>query len=299
MPRPTLPTLRHADLDRELPALANLVAASQPVDGLHPPGEHQHLLWSLHEAAETCLLVLEKEGVAAGYAGLIATPQPGVWNLELGMRQEMHRSGDWGPLLEAAVSEVRNRGGNAARLWPHLPELMAAARRLGFVEERRLLRLHRSLPSTEEVEIPEGISLEHFVAGGDEAGVDEVTVEAFAGTAEQWVWTPEVMAARRNMGWFDPRDLITARDGRELLGFCWVKWGEPQRGEIYLLAVRPSAQRQGLGRALALAGLQRMARHGAGEAFLYVDDANQAALTLYQDLGFNLDHVDVALLKRW
>ncbi|HKX76141.1 MAG TPA: mycothiol synthase [Acidimicrobiia bacterium] len=299
MPGSALPSLRPADLEGDLPTLNELMAASQAVDGLHPPGEHQQLSWAVEEDLEAQVLVLEEDDVAVGYAALISTPEPGVWNLELGLRREWHRSAEWGPLLQAAVREVGNRGGKAARLWPHLPEMVAAAQALGFVEERRLLMLRRSLDNLERAVIPEGVSIEHFFAGEDEVDLARVTTQAFAGTAEQWIWTPPVLAARQRMTWFDPADLITACDRRGLLGFCWVKWNGPDRGEIYLLAVQPQWQGRGLGRGLALSGLQRMVEKGAEEAFLYVDDTNQRAITLYQSLNFGLDHVDVALLKRW
>ena len=69
-------------------------------------------------------------------------------------------------------------------------------------------------------------------------------------------------------------------------------------GEIYVLAVDPAFLGRGLGRAIALDGLDYLARHRhATRAILYVDSANVAAVNLYRRLGFTTERTDRAY--RW
>ena len=51
---------------------------------------------------------------------------------------------------------------------------------------------------------------------------------------------------------------------------------------------------RGLGRELALAGLDHLADKGLTVGMLYVDATNDPANKLYADLGFTRDHTDRA-----
>ena len=57
---------------------------------------------------------------------------------------------------------------------------------------------------------------------------------------------------------------------------------------ISCLVVRPRARRRGVGRALTLAALELAADIGADRAFLQVEASNDAAATLYRELGFRV-----------
>jgi ribosomal protein S18 acetylase RimI-like enzyme len=63
--------------------------------------------------------------------------------------------------------------------------------------------------------------------------------------------------------------------------------------------VAPGHQRRGIGAALVSEGLRDLAeRRGAEVGMLYVDADNTAGNALYGQIGFRLDHVDRALVKR-
>ena len=160
---------------------------------------------------------------------------------------------------------------------------------------RELLQLRRPLPLPDHDD--PGLSLRPFRPGHDEQAWLEVNNRAFNWHAEQGNWDLSTIRDREAQPWFDPEGfLLHERDGR-LAGFCWTKVHpdtDPPLGEIYVIAVDPAFQGQGLGRALAVAGLDWLAARGLGTGMLYVDGQNVAALRLYEHLGFSVDHVDRA-----
>ena len=125
------------------------------------------------------------------------------------------------------------------------------------------------------------------------------------------------LAARMGEPWFDPAGFFLVRDERtaddpatwdgvrgptpepgRLAAFHWTKVEPdvgadgPRVGEVYAVGVSPDAQGLGLGRALTLAGLHRMAEQGVDVVDLYVDADNAAAVRLYESLGFGLFAAD-------
>ena len=61
-----------------------------------------------------------------------------------------------------------------------------------------------------------------------------------------------------------------------------------------MIGVDPSRQGTGLGRALVVAGLSHLADQGIRTGMLFVDGDNQAALRLYESLGFTTHRRDRA-----
>jgi ribosomal protein S18 acetylase RimI-like enzyme len=71
-----------------------------------------------------------------------------------------------------------------------------------------------------------------------------------------------------------------------------------RRGYLQRLAVDPDHQRQGLGRALAVDGLRWLARWRAEEAVVNTPVGNDAAVALYEGLGFRRERVGLCVLGR-
>jgi len=287
-------------LDRaEVGEVTALLDAATHHDGHHALGEHQWLD-----------LV---HGGRAGFAGIVATlpdhahpigyaqisrseTRDDDWSLELVIAPH-HREDESiaDELVAEALALVRREGGGRVNLWVSKPQpwhdRVAAAH--GLRRDRDLYQLRRALPTG----IPADLEWRPFEPGRDEAAWLEVNNAAFASHTEQGEWTPEVLAEREALDWFDPSGLLLHEDRGRLDGFCWTKVHtdhDAPLGEIYVIAVAPWAQRKGLGRRLTLAGLELLAQRGIGTGMLYVDAANSRAVKLYVDLGFTLDHVDRA-----
>jgi [ribosomal protein S18]-alanine N-acetyltransferase len=77
-------------------------------------------------------------------------------------------------------------------------------------------------------------------------------------------------------------DLLVAALGIRLTGFLVGRTLAPREHELLNLAVAPDFRRQGIGRALVGAWLERL----AGKVFLEVRPSNMPARLFYKSLGF-------------
>lgn len=164
---------------------------------------------------------------------------------------------------------------------------------------RELLQLRRPLPLPDDVRIatPAPFAFRAFEPGRDDEAWLDVNNRAFAWHPEQSGWTVEMLRAKQDEPWFDADGfLVTELDGR-LAGFCWTKVHrdhDPAIGEIFVIAVDPDIHQRGLGRFLAVAGLDWLAGQGITVAMLYVEADNTPARALYDSLGFTVHQA-----KRW
>jgi mycothiol synthase len=264
-----------------------------------------------HQALDEQLLLDVAAGGGHDFAGLLARPSgsdrlvafAGVvrgarrWELELVIDpQHRERLYDIGTaMLSAALDVVRSEGGGHVNLWAYkaTPVHDRMAEAVGLRAGRDLRQLRRPLPVGE----PYSVETRPFDVGRDEQAWLDVNNRAFDWHPEQGGWTIDDLRSREAEPWFDPAGfLLHERDGR-LAGFCWTKVHadhDPPLGEIYVIAVDPDVHRRGLGRALALAGLDHLAGEGLRVGMLYVDATNEPANRLYADLGFSRDHTDRA-----
>lgn len=214
--------------------------------------------------------------------------------------------------LDDDTAEIADRDGVAgellAALEPLTPQLIVwshgqhspvapAATARGYTEHRKLWQLRRSLAELPAKPLPPGVTVRAFVPGQDEDTWLAVNAAAFADHAEQGRWTRADIAAREAEPWFDPDGFLLAERDGQLIGFHWTKVHPNGIGEVYVLGIAPAAQGLGLGPALLIAGLAKLAGRGVGEVLLYVDDGSPAAMQLYRKYGFTPYDLDVQLTR--
>ena len=95
------------------------------------------------------------------------------------------------------------------------------------------------------------------------------------------------------------------RSDREIAGLCMVAVNEPEierlgvkRGWIDILAVRRQYRRNGLGRALILAGMRNLRKAGVSQSVLGCDSENLTGATrIYERVGFRVNQTHVSFRR--
>lgn len=287
--------------EADIAAVSTLLHLAAVADDHRPLGEHQWL--DLVQGGRT------------GFAGLVAS-EPGhghpvgyaqvsrggdgrpTWSVEVVVDPHHRGAGSsvGTDLLRAALGEVGRAGGGHVHMWIPKPgpqhDEMAATN--GLHRGRDLYQMRRPLPLEGE---EDEVRTRPFRPGEDEEAWLEVNNRAFAWHPEQGGWNLATIRRREQEPWFDPEGFLLHEEDGRLAGFCWTKVHAdltPPLGEIYVIAVDPDFQGRRLGRRLVVAGLAWLARAGLRTGMLYVDASNTAAVALYRDLGFEIDHVDRA-----
>ncbi|MEO3876611.1 mycothiol synthase [Nonomuraea sp. B12E4] len=284
--------------DQEIADVLELVEAATEADGVRPLNEHVMLHLRYGGDAQARSLLLYSGVNLAGYAHVDPTDEVEGPSVELVIHPSHRRQGHGTHLLRS----VMDLAGGRPRLWAHGDHTGAGvlAARFGFERVRSLWQMRRSLfaPLAPFV-LPPGVRLRAFLPGRDEEAWLKVNAAAFAHHPEQGAWTMEDLLRREEEPWFDAEGFFLAFRGEKLAGFHWTKihgssdHGHEPLGEVYVVGVDPSQQGTGLGKALTLAGLAHLRARGLAQAMLYVDEANTAAIRLYESLGFNRWDVDV------
>lgn len=284
--------------DAEIAEVLGLVEAATEADGIRPLNEHVMLHMRYGGDPQARSLLLYDDAALAGYAHVDPTDEVEGPSTELVIHPAHRHRGHGAHLLRSVLELTDGR----LRLWAHGGHAgaEALAARFGFERVRSLWQMRRSLFAPLDPEIlPDGVRLRTFVPGEDEEAWLKVNAAAFAHHPEQGAWTMDDLLRREQEPWFDPEGFFLAFRGDKLAGFHWTKihgsseHGHEPLGEVYVVGVDPSQQGTGLGRTLTLTGLSHLRTRGLAQAMLYVDEANTAAIRLYESLGFARWDVDV------
>jgi mycothiol synthase len=281
------PVARPIDVD----PLHNLFELAERADGHRPIGEHKYLELLHAETDIETGLVGEIDDEVVAYVALVPRPDH-TWTMELVVHPLYRHPEVLRSVIDTGVERVTSGGGHQVRVWAFQRHVVEALLDSGFAVERELLQMTAGLNNLEEPRFAADIVLRPFRRGVDEEAWLLTNNAAFADHPENGAWTRSILEDRLRQDWFEPAGFLLAWRSNSLVGFCWTKIHDERTGEIYVIAVHPDAQDAGLGRALVLAGLHHIQSHGCREAVLYVDRLNHRAVSLYDRLGFSLDHVD-------
>ncbi len=297
MPPPTV-TVRdqeHLLTADEAEAVLAVAADATRHDGSAPLSEQFRLSVRSRDGEGVAhLLALDDTGSVVGYAQSRVGAADEPRSAELVVAPARRRQGV-GRALAAALPRD-------ARVWSHgsgasASTASAFAAALGLVPVRRLHVMGRSLrsgPSWPAPELPTGYAVRTFEPGRDEESWLALNAAAFAHHPEQGSLRRPDLEQRMAEPWFDPAGLILvveSDDPDRLAASHWTKVDPPvgeggEVGEVYVVAVSPDRQGQGLGRTVTVLGLDHLRSLGLDRVVLYVDEENVAAVRTYAALGF-------------
>ena len=304
--------------DLDVADVLALLRAATAADGVRPLSEEAELRLQHGGPPGGGDLVVRDGADIAGYARFDTGSDGGI-EAELVVHPSFRRRGHGRTLLDRLLEVA---GPRPLSLWAHgdLPGSADLLAPRGFVRFRVLWQMRRDLAGVDpnpRPALPDGVRVEAFRPGLDEAAWLGVNARAFAHHPEQGSWTPEDLLLREKEPWFDPTGFLLAwrgnlADGRQLLGsrgepqgarlvgFHWTKVhpagdvADEPVGEVYVLGIDPGAQGMSLGRALTDLGLAHLRARGLGQVLLYVEEDNAAAVRLYESRGFRRFAVDVS-----
>ncbi|MET8942501.1 mycothiol synthase [Streptomyces sp. NPDC004542] len=275
-------------------AVLELLAEAARADGQQPVSEQGRLQLTggAREGVSHLLLLVGDELV--GYAQLEDTDPVEAPAAEL-VVHPAHRGHGHGRALGSALLAA---SGKRLRVWAHggHPAARHLAQVLGLTLFRELRQMRRSLTDLDlpDPVLPEGVTVRTFVPGADDAAWLAVNAAAFAHHPEQGSLTRRDLDDRKAQPWFDPAGFFLAERAGDVVGFHWTKvHAAEQLGEVYVLGVAPGRQGGGLGKALTTVGLRHLAAQRLPTAMLYVDADNEAAVSVYERLGFTTYETDL------
>jgi mycothiol synthase len=230
-------------------------------------------------------LTVEEDGrvVAIGAVADHKGPDgPVHWSVETAVEPSM-RFAEFEDLVLARTLELVPNG-SLTTAWSRRPSLDTSLERAGFSSNRSLAQMRVQLP------VGDGSAAETTPMLDNEDDVlIEINSAAFASHPEAASLDAAELAVLREHPWFDRDGIRFHRVGSVVDAFCWTKVHGGGEGEIYRIGVAPSAQGQGLGTAMVLAGFRYLAEHrGCTEGTLWVDESNTPAVKLYASIGMRV-----------
>lgn len=268
-----------------------LAADAADVDGSAPLSEQFRLALRSASTEGARHVVARAGGRVVGYAQVRDGGPGEPPSAELVVAPASRRHGVGTRLLDALPTD--------ARVWAHasgpageVAAAFAAAR--GLRPVRSLHVMGRSLvegPGWPAAVVPERYAVRRFEPGRDEDAWLALNAAAFAHHPEQGSLTRVDLDQRTAEPWWDPDGLllvVEAADPDRLVASHWTKVDPPDGdvGEVYVVAVSPEHQGEGLGRAVTVLGLDHLRSLGLARVVLYVDEENTAAVRTYRGLGF-------------
>ena len=191
--------------------------------------------------------------------------------------------------VRRCLTELGNRGYRRVVTSALTPSEQLGFLAAGFTISEQLHLLSHDLRDIPSVELV-GIRL------GRAGRRDNRDVLDLDGRAFEPFWRLDSRSLRDAVGATPSARFRVARQGGHVVGYA-VTGRAGRRGYVQRLAVAPEVQRQGVGTALVLDGLRWLRRRRAKEALVNTQLGNEAALNLYERLGFRRQPSGLSVLE--
>jgi len=277
--------MRHASIE-DAEAVADLLNRCQQSDGRAALSEFKELRVPVANAVRSLVAEANDGSIAvlavAAWHPVDLGEDEGYWAAEIAVDPAWR---DESVFIEALRQLAEDLGAPPA-FWA-FDELQAeAASSFGLLEARVIVEMRRILPAA-PAEWPSGHSIRSFEPG-DEGLWLALNQQVFAHHPEAGAIDSADLALRMAQPWFDPAGLLLLETANGPAGYCWTKMHGPDIGEIYMIGLAPDHRGLGLAKPLTRSGLAHLSEQGATTAILYAEASNERAVTLYEDMGFEV-----------
>ena len=241
---------------------------------------------------ERNVLLAEREGKLLGYARIDLELNIGRAVAWLGVAAEAPCEETARALIESAAARARRAGAQVL----HVPvagerddEYGGVPGAAGMRVVRRQWRMRRSALPVDATPVPQGVRVRPFEPGKDEPVLTELQNAVFTGS---WGYSPNTVnevTARLELPGYGPGGVLFLESGAGPVAYCWTcrrNAHSDAAGAIHMMGVQPESRGRGFGRLVAALGIGLVSTRQASEVELEVDSANNAAVSLYRELGF-------------
>jgi mycothiol synthase len=306
--------------DRDLSAIADLINTCEEFDRLDQGTSISELQQEFNQPsrdlARDIRLWEDANGKLIGFAQLWISEPAEVTDGWLSFRVHPEaRAGDveaaaiaWG---EGRMREIEKQRGTRVKLRSSTRadecDRISVLANCGFRVDRYFCRMARSLSEPiAQAQFPEGFALREFPGEEDAEAWVEMFNQSFIDHWNHHDLT--VTKFKYHLAKPDYRkdlDLIAVASDGTFSAFCYCHISQEENdrtgrneGWIAVLGTRRGFRKLGLGRAMLLAGLQRLKAAGVETAILGVDTANPSgALRLYESAGFQNIRDSISYVK--
>jgi len=240
---------------------------------------HRHLDWRapLEWLGFPCYWVVEEAGRVLA---VLACPQdpPGVAWVRLFAHARLLSLDDaWGALWRAAQVEIEKQGGATVALIAMQQWLSNLLSKDDFTHTQNIVMLEWKGTDVPEASFPAGIAV-RSMQPDDLPEVAELDAVAF-----KPLWQNTLDALERALP--QATSAIVAEDTQGLVGYQ-ISTANPFGAHLARLAVRPDAQRQGIGSLIVTDLIRRLKDKGVARLTVNTQSDNLASLALYDKMGF-------------
>jgi mycothiol synthase len=237
---------------------------------------------------EKDIFIVESNDIIAGYMSL--RPELGIDRVMIGcrLRREYRRKGLSLRLLERAMSRARELGVGVAHV--DIMQDNSGARKAlekhGFRPVRQYYELELDMSIVDWEEAKRASCECRHLLPGEEAELADIQNRSFA---EHWGYNPnteETISFLINRVQSSPEDVIVICEEGGIVGFCRTEVIGNGEGRISMIGTDPDFRGKGVGRTALLAGLLHLKSRSVKTTKLTVDTGNDAALALYESVGF-------------
>jgi len=242
---------------------------------------HRHLDWRapLEWLGSQFYWVIEDNGHVLAVLACPPSPDGVAWVRLFAHARQISLEDAWLALWETAQKDIGEKGGATVALIAMHKWLRELLVKHGFSHKQDIIMLEWKGSDIPEQRVIEGVSIRKMQLS-DLPGVAELDAFAFMP-----LWQNPLDALEKAFP--QATSATVAEDDQGLVGYQ-ISTANPFGAHLARLAVRPDAQRRGLGSFIVADLIRRLKKKNVARLTVNTQSDNLASLTLYERMGFSV-----------